>query len=153
MAARDLAVNEEVDEETAWTVKLASDVLGLGCSGGAILGAYKTHFLACLDILLATKCSALYKLVVGLFRSCLRGLLLSFPTGMKSVSSPQELNIAPEEFISVRFWCQTISQFKLRMDWHLPAEEEFVFAEELIARFLEPALEKLRFVGVTYRIC
>ena len=97
----------------------------------------------CLHILLQTKSIALFKLTVGLARATFLGLLMTFPTNIRSIV-PEELGIAVEDFVPVKHWCQSVKEKDVKIEWHVPSEEETSCAEELMTQFLVPALDKLK---------
>ncbi|GAV04190.1 hypothetical protein RvY_14503 [Ramazzottius varieornatus] len=140
LAADAIAENEEPDEEIAWTVKVATDAVSQ--AGRFILDA-KPALIKCLHILLQTKSIALFKLTAGLARSTFIGLLTTFAINIRSLV-PEELGLTADEFIPVRHWCQSVKQNDVKIEWHVPSEEEMGCAEEFIAQFLVPALDKLK---------
>lgn len=108
----------------------------------AILG-HRSTLVQCLHTLLSAKSLPLYKQVSAVLRAVLKGVLTTFPVNIKSFI-PSELDISPEEYVPVRNWCQLVQQKKVKIEWHVPDEDEIDFAEDILKEFLLPALAKLK---------
>ncbi|XP_055349230.1 proteasome activator complex subunit 4A-like isoform X2 [Paramacrobiotus metropolitanus] len=136
----DIPENDQIDDELAWTVKLVSDSL-VFC-GKSIL-THRNTLLECLEVLKETKCTQLFKLVAGMVRAVLRGVLSTFPVNIGSVDA-REMAEESGEYVPVRQWGKLVQPRKVQMDWHVADEEELDFAEEMLGVLLLPALEALQ---------
>ncbi|XP_071454240.1 proteasome activator complex subunit 4-like [Hetaerina americana] len=131
---------EILDNELLFNMLLLSEVVN--CHGDALV-PYIPQLMKVLDRTLKLKnCKEAYQMAGLTLKHVLAGLSHVWPIDFRSVPYSYEEPISKK--LPIRDWGKPGNIFKLNINWHLPSDEEFQYAQKLVCHYLPPQLEMVK---------
>ena len=138
----DVDAEDTVDHELLWFLHI---LVRLVKFGGTALIEYRELLIDIFDHGLRMVPYKAAKLVGKIFRQTLKSLVTLYPLDTRSLTPSQlkEANNDPVKLFNMR-GVTTGPKEDLEVQWHIVSAEELEFAEELTARYFEPAVKNLK---------
>lgn len=131
--------SDNVDIDLLWNLQLLSHVVG---SDGDALVSHSESLVRCMRLCvdqIRNKRAA--KHVSKIIYSILHSLTQTYPRDTRLLSLSFDLD--PKDHLYIRDWASSCHIKDANINWFIPGEEEYEFADEILRKILKPELDKL----------
>ncbi|GFW26343.1 proteasome activator complex subunit 4 [Trichonephila clavipes] len=132
---------EKLDDELLFGLLILSEIVR--CDGSHLL-KYQSNITEVLHMALKLKCKEGYSLGCSLLKHYLKSLVLTYPWDTCSMAEPWTRHSSEELHLYIEDWGKSGDLYDLKVQYHLPSDEEIEVAKTLIETFVVPEVEKLR---------
>ncbi|XP_032233646.1 proteasome activator complex subunit 4 isoform X2 [Nematostella vectensis] len=130
--------DEEIDDQLLWNLQILSEVVR---SKGTDILEYRHELVRALKSTIHLKNKEGATMAAKLLENLLRPLSHIYPLEWKSVL--EDFSKPVTEHLFIRDWGKSGDLDNLDIKWHIPIEEEKLFAKELLDTFLQPEMERV----------
>ncbi|GFT37520.1 proteasome activator complex subunit 4 [Nephila pilipes] len=132
---------ERLDDELLFGLLILSEIVR--CDGSHLL-KYQSYIIEVLHKALNLKCKEGYNLGCSLLRHYVKSLVMTYPWDTCSVADPWTRHNSEELHLYIEDWGKPGDIYNLKLQYHVPSDEEIEVVRILIETFVVPEIEKLR---------